>query len=372
MASDTHRFLLKGFALLPAVGLAVALAQSAPAPASAASGGDCAAADGAKFICDATNVEDLIAVPDTTWVIGSDLPSAAAPQGYLHLFDTQHNSVTRVKPSEIAIKPDTSRFPDCPGAPDMSVFAPHGVDLQKRGNGMWTLFVVNHGGREAVEMFDVDASQGTPQFAWVGCAVAPAHFWPDAVAVLPDGGMVVTSLWDPKDPKRVDKLTKGEPVGALDEWHASKGWSTVPGTEGMSGPNGVIATPDGKAVYLALWSGHEVVRISRGGGSPEVKRVKTDMLTDNLRWAPDGSIFVGGQTTTVEKVLDCFESKQVNCDVPWRIDRMDPKTLKSRMLIKPGVYGKLGAGTGAIEVGNELWVSTFRADRIGRFALQSM
>ena len=57
----------------------------------------------------------------------------------------------------------------------------------------------------------------------------------------------------------------------------------------------------------------------------------------------------------------------VNCNVPFKIYSVDPKTLKLTDVVKSGVYGVFGAGTGAIRVSNEIWVSSFRADRIGIF-----
>jgi DNA-binding beta-propeller fold protein YncE len=232
------------------------------------------------------------------------------------------------------------------------------------------LYAVNHGGREAVEVFNVDLSGSAPKFTWTGCVVAPKGFWPDAVAAIP-GGMVVTSLWDPTDADRVKKLSSGQPVGGLDSWFPGKGWAPVPGAEGMSGPNGVIVSPDGKKVFVALWSGKEVARIDVGQNPPKVDTVQTGILTDNVRWSPDGKqIFVGGQATTVPKVLECFESSATNCNVPFKIYRMNPETMKLTTIVPSGVYGVMGAGTGAIQVGKTIWVSSFRADRIGIFPLK--
>ena len=73
------------------------------------------------------------------------------------------------------------------------------------------LYAINHGGRESVEVFAVDLSQKKPKFTWTGCVVAPEGFWPDAVASVPGGGIVVTSLWDPTDPDRLNKLSNGQP-----------------------------------------------------------------------------------------------------------------------------------------------------------------
>ncbi|MFL5286701.1 MAG: hypothetical protein ACJ8AW_38440 [Rhodopila sp.] len=338
--------------------------SGAVGPVMAAAPTHCGPADGATFICGVTNVEDFAIVPGTSWLIGSDL-AAAGEQGFLYVFDTKSKSVTPVKPDEIAIEQDKTKYDTCPGAPDWKVFGPHGLDLTGDGQER-TLYAVNHGGRESVEVFKMNLSKGRPSFTWTGCVVAPPHFWPDAVAALPDGGMIVTSLWDPTDPHRMDKLKNGEPVGALDEWQHGKGWSEVPSSQGMSGPNGVIVSKDGHEVYVALWSGQAVARISRGGGAAKREEVKTGFLTDNLRWgADDNSIFVGGQTAPVQKVIECFESKDVNCtQVTFQIDAMNPKTLKLTQVVKSGSYGVLGAGTGAVQIGNEIWVSTFRGDRV--------
>lgn len=348
--------------------LATFIASLLVQPAQAAAGVECSPAKGVSFICGVTNVEDFAPVPGTKWVVGSDLSTASAPQGYLYLFDTAKRSVTAIQPSEIAIKPDKKTYPDCPGPVDMKVFGPHGLDLTRTGGTHRVLYAVNHGGRESVEVFNVDLSRARPKFTWTGCVVAPKGFWPDAVASMPGGGMVVTSLWDPTDPDRVNKLSAGQPVGGLDSWYPGKGWAPVPGTAGMSGPNGVIVSADGKQVYLALWSGKQVARIDLSQSPPKVDTAPTGILTDNVRWSPSGAeIFVGGQDATVKQVLDCFESSAVNCNVPFRIYRMNPATLKLTEIVKSGVYGVMGAGTGAIQVGDKIWVSSFRADRIGIF-----
>ena len=354
-----------------AAGIAALLcAAPAHAQAPAQQRLSCAPAKGANFICGVNNVEDFAPIPHTRWVIGSDL-AAPNTQGTLYLFDTTIRTAKPVEPASIAIKQDDKTYPDCPGAPDWKVFGPHGLDLTRAAGSHPTLYAVNHGGRESVEVFTVDLTKETPAFTWVGCVIAPPKFWPDAVASLPDGGIVVTSLWDPTDPDRLNKLSNGQPVGGLDEWHSGKGWSPVPGTEGMSGPNGVIASADGKEIYLALWSGKELARISRGPGKPKVEKVPTGILSDNVRWSPDDKhIFAGGQDATVKQVLDCFESSAVNCDVPTKVYEVDPKTLKLTTLVKSGVYGVFGAGTGAIEIGNYLWVSSFRSDRIAIFPMK--
>jgi len=353
---------------LKAAALTAVLGVWATAPSDAAPNAACSPVKGAKFICGVTNVEDFAPVPNSKWVIGGDLAAASHPQGHLYLFNTSNHTAMAVKPSEIAIKPDKQAYPDCPGPYDPKTFGPHGVDLTRGGGAHRILYAVNHGGRESVEVFNVDLSKGKPAFTWVGCMVASKGFWPDAVASLPDGGVMVTSLWDPTDPDKMNKLSNGQSVGALDAWHPEKGWSQVPGTEGMSGPNGVIVSPDGKQVYIAAWSGRKLVHVNLASDPPKVDSVGTGILTDNVRWGPsDRSILVGGQDATVKQVLTCFESNAVNCNVPFRIYSADPETLKLTDVVPSGVYGVFGADTGAIEIGNEIWVSSFRSDRVGIF-----
>jgi hypothetical protein len=327
----------------------------------------CGAGDGTVgAICGVTDVEDLIALTGTRWIVGSALPGPDVPVPALYLFDSKSRAVTPVKAADIAVKQDKKAYPQCSAAPNFAGFASHGLDYRARRGGGGDLYVVNHGGREAVEVFDVDTKADVPKLTWIGCVPAPDHFWPDAVAALPDGGMVVTSLWDPQDAGRVDKLAASKPVGSLGEWHADKGWKMI-GPADMSGPNGVIASPNGRMVYVALWTGRKVLRIDRKTG--KTKDVAVDYLADNLRWdVPGRSFFLGGQAVTVGEALTCFASKDKNCNVPTSLDRIDAKSLTRQTIVAKGTLGGMGAGTGAIRVGDELWVTTFRADRIARIA----
>jgi DNA-binding beta-propeller fold protein YncE len=179
--------------------------------------------------------------------------------------------------------------------------------------------------------------------------------------------MVISSLWNPQDPERLAKLRAGAPVGSLFEWSPRTGIRELEETKVLSGPNGVIASPDGKFVFVAVWSGKAVARIDRSGPKPKVDEVETGFLTDNLRWSPNGRrIYAGGQATSVDTVLACFENTTVvNCpNVPFQIDSLDPKTLMLRPIIPATTLGEMGLGTGAIKVGGNYWISTARGDRI--------
>ena len=55
------------------------------------------------------------------------------------------------------------------------------------------LAVVNHGGREAIELFAISFERG-PTLEWRGCVPMPEGLMANDVAWLPDGGFVVTNF----------------------------------------------------------------------------------------------------------------------------------------------------------------------------------
>src|SRR5258708_28644717 len=57
--------------------------------------GDCSPINGDSFICGVTNVEDLILVPNTKWVIGSGFTDQVTTLNYLHLFDSEGKPALR-------------------------------------------------------------------------------------------------------------------------------------------------------------------------------------------------------------------------------------------------------------------------------------
>ncbi len=335
----------------------------------------------ANFILGVYNVEDMLQIPDTRWIVGSGLRAYNAgfvdnviKKNYLHVFDAETETGRQIEPEEIAILPDTGTYPDCK-PPDWETFGAHGIALSERKGDVVTLYAVNHGGREAVEVFKIDVSGDYPRFIWVGCLLVPSDGWPDAVAWLPDtDGVLVTAMSDPEDPKgALQKQMKGEPVGWVKEWNPKSGWRTLPGTEDFSAPNGIVVSKDGQTVWVAQSAGGRVSKVARGGSDPEVVHAKVDGPPDNLRWSADRrTIFVAVHTASPEE----FENQQIaaaktggNLLTTFNITRLDPDTMETEIYMPSGVYGVLGGGTTAIEVGDRLWVGSTKSDRIGIFDL---
>jgi hypothetical protein len=68
----------------------------------------------------------------------------------------------------------------------------HGLNIRPGANDHSTLYVVGHGGREAIEVFEVDASGERPVLTWNGCVIIPEGQEANSVASLSDGSLLVT------------------------------------------------------------------------------------------------------------------------------------------------------------------------------------
>jgi hypothetical protein len=108
-----------------------------------------------------------------------------------------------------------------------------------------------------------------------------------------------------------------------------------------------------------------VTRIDRTTG--EIATVDLGMLVDNLAWNQDGTkILAGGQTDTIEQGFACSGSSDINCKIHFAIYEIDPATMDKTLIIGPTILGYMGGGTGALQDGDNLWLTSYRSDRIAR------
>jgi sugar lactone lactonase YvrE len=330
-----------------AVVLSAELIAQAPPP--------CTAAGDIQFICGQQGPEDLVVVPGSQWVVAS----AYGGSGGINLVRVSDRRSIVAFPSDgEKVRFDSKAYVGCSGPPDRSSkakFLTHGLSLQAGKKSVHRLFVVAHGARESIEVFELDTAPATPVLTWIGCVVAPDPIGLNSVRWLPDGGFIATDFLarNISADSRAKMLT-GEKNGALWEWHANTGWVKVPGSE-AAGANGIEISEDGKTLYVAAWGSQSFFRLSRGQTAPKRDEVPLGFRVDNIRWAKDGSILASGQggtapgeqTTTVVKI--------------------DPKTLMITPVLKRPNVDAFGGGTVAVEIGKDLWVGSFRGDRIAVF-----
>jgi hypothetical protein len=332
----------------------------------------CSPVGNVGFICGPLNSADLVQVPGTTWIVGSGIAGGGAgTRGALHLIDSVDKFSKMLFPAgSPQVLWDKANYGDCPGPPDLAKFSAQGLDLSHADNETSTLYVVNHGGRQSIEFFALDIKEGEPTVVWIGCAVMPAGTWPHSVAPLPEGGMVVTSTYDPGDPRYRERLAAGAATGAVYEWHPHQGFTLVPGSR-LSGDKGIEVSRDGKWIYVTAWGGKAVARLERGKGAA-VKRdiLPAGFLVDNLRWAPGGQLIVAGQNAAAGEVLACTQSDAPRCTEPWRIDRWDTGAMTLKPVASEPGNPEFGDATVGLQIGADMFVGTFRGDRVAYFSLR--
>ena len=128
--------------------------------------------------------------------------------------------------------------------------------------------------------------------------------------------------------------------------HARPAGRRCPGSE-AAGANGVELSDDGKTLYVAAWGSQSFFRLSRGTTPPTRDEIPLGFRVDNIHWARDGSLFAVGQAGQ-----------------SWKAVKIDPRTLAVRDVVTQPDTPEFGAGTALVEVGDKLWVGSFRGNRI--------
>jgi hypothetical protein len=358
------------------IALALALAGSAAAARQQpAAPTNCDPSGPIRFVCGQAGPEDLVTVPGTAWLVAS----AYAGDGGLHLIDTKAGTSTRLFPTPaVTERLDRKTYDSCPGPLDAAAkakYQTHGLFLKPGGNGPHTLYVVYHGVRESVEVFELETRKNTPVLTWIGCAVAPDTVGLNAVVALPDGGFAATNF-DPRVPGGKGgfspALIAGENNGEVWEWHTGTGWKKVPGSE-AAGANGIEISPDGQWYYVAQWGNRSFMRISRGQTPVRRDQIPLGFRVDNVRWAPDGTLLVAGQGGDDNAVFGRRGAANAPPSVATStIGKIDPKTMTYRQIINYPTSPAVSAATVAVEVGNEFWTGTFRGDRVARYPVKGL
>ena len=328
---------------------------------------DCAPVGNARPVCGFQNPEDLAQLPESKQLVISQMGEMDGSEpGSLVFFAPASDAITPAFAGAEGGGAPNPGWGDsaCPGAPDAK-FSPHGIALARRPDGALQLLVVNHGGRESIELFEVTDAE-PPALTWRGCVVAPERAFLNDVAALPDGGFVTTHMF-PRDGGffTMVKGLLGLSTGWVYEWQPGAGFTQVPGSEGPM-PNGIEASPDGEVLYVDLYMGDEVRKLARKSG--ELLATAQIASPDNVLWSPDGSLLVASHNAPLNELFACGEIEAGACPFYYSILALDPDTLAPRALYE-NAGPPMGAGTAALRIGDELFVGTFKGDRIVRVPL---
>jgi hypothetical protein len=327
---------------------------------------ECSASGGLTFICGPQNAEDLVLVPQTHWVISS----AMGPAGGIYLIDSKRKTWRQIySDNPQRVRQDMATYGACPGAPAARTFTTHGLNIRTGKDGHSTLYVVGHGGREAIEVFDVDANKAEPELTWIGCVPMPDGLAANSVASFGDGSLVATVLMHPGN--TFADMFAGKPTGAVYEWSVgSSGFALVEGTE-LPGNNGIEVSSDEQEIFVASTGLRTLVTFSRSNPSTLLRSTRVlAFIPDNVHMAADGALLTAG-TNSAEK--GCADLNEENVDIEafascprgFIAARIDPQTMADADLAEAQANPSFSNATMALEVGDEVWIGTFAGDRIG-------
>ena len=330
----------------------------------AEAGDDCAAGGGITPICGFLAPEDLEAIPghDALLVGGFSLDNE---NGDLRVLDLATGEVDVIYPPdsgpELAAEDAPWGDPACPGPPDG--FAAHGIHLSENGEN-FTLLVVNHTSREAVEFFEVDETEGRFRAAWRGCVIVDEELWINDLAVLPSGGFVAShmmpreiagTLFDRPPNDRVES-------GYLVEWTRQGGWQRIAGTEGAL-PNGVQVSPDGTVLYNSHYLSDQVVAIERATG----KRLWTAPVhgaPDNLSTRPDGNLLVSTHTVSLREIRECLSKPAPFCGHGFTVHGIDVASGEAEQIFA-SEGPPFGGSTVSVQAGDTIYLGAYAGNRVG-------
>lgn len=336
-------------------------------------GGAARAQDGCEslgdvdFVCGPRNAEDLVLVPGTTWILASGMAPGAG-------FFSIDSSTGAWSPLEFQARHDASAYPNCRTPPPADEFESHGLNVRAGPRGRATLYVVGHGAREAIEVFDVDSTGSRPALAWRGCVPMPDGLAANSVASFADGSLVATVLFLPG--KTFADSIAMRPTGAVFKWSpGDSGFVLVQGTE-LPANNGIEVSADGREIYVASSGYQTVVAFSNTNPARELRTTQRLPITpDNVHLGTDGKLLTAGMANDVP---ECGGppgpqhdlERLSTCPRPTIALEIDPATMQTRVIAETPASPLFSNATMVLAIDDRFWIGTFRGDRIAHGPLR--
>lgn len=328
---------------------------------SAAQAPTCTPAGGLSFICGIQNPEDLVLVPNTRWMIASGM----APGSGLHLVDTQAKTASRLFAVGTAnARADKTKYASCPGPLDAKQALLHGLSLRAAPGGRYTIYATNHGGRESVEVFELDVSGAAPTATWIGCVLTPNNMALNSVAAFTDGSLVATVLIQPG--KTFADAFAQRDTGIVVAWApGEKLFRVLPGTE-LSANNGIETSPDDREFYVVSTTTKRVIAYSRAKpGAPLRTAQLKEFGPDNVRWTADNRLITAGMLDNEPACGGAPKTEEgIRCPRGYVVVTIDPKTMAVTEIARGPATPSFTGTAIAMRAGDDLWLGSFFADRL--------
>ncbi|WOJ96204.1 SMP-30/gluconolactonase/LRE family protein [Congregibacter brevis] len=352
-----------GSVAIGALSLLFALAYS-----KASTADECDGFGADDYLCGIPSAEDLVQVPESHWIIASGFALPPA----LSLIDSRNKvweplySNTRNRADH-----DEEQFSECPGAPDPTTLLTHGLDIISHGNGHSTLYAVGHGGREAIEVFDVYIAgpDSKPALTWIGCVLTPDGLEANSVAALRDGSLLATVPLE--EGQNFAAAMQGTVTGAAYHWSAKEGsWNRLD-TTAQPYANGIAVSADESEFYIASSGLANVTAYKLGEAMDAMWSTATlPVVPDNLHRNSEGQLITAGMVLEYPDCNPYNEQGEVelalfaSCPRPYKVLSLDPDSQAVSVVASNTASPVFSNVTMAVVVDGTLWVGTFGGDRI--------
>ena len=326
----------------------------------------CPPAGDLMFICGVQNPEDLVLVPDTSWIVASGM----APGSGLHAIDTRTKTARPVYAAGVAnVRSDRASYPQCPVPLHPRLAVLHGLTVKQAPEGRYTVYAVNHGGRESIEVFELDVNGALPVANWVGCIFMPAGVAATAVAAFNDGALLATAITLPG--KTLDDAFALKKTGAVFGWKpGDPAFHILPGTD-LPASNGIETSPDDREFFVVSSTLKRVFAYSRDRPGAALRAAQlTDFVPDNLHWV-DGRLLTAGVLDNVPSCGGPARSEEdLRCPRGYVVISIDPRVMAVREVARGSATPSFTGTAVGLRAGDEVWLGSFTADRIAYRALR--
>lgn len=339
------------------------------------------AAEPDQLICGFENVEDMVALPGSPWIIGSGIGDSYFQKGGLHLFHRETATGRKLVLDMAEGMKARAPYDACPGPADPEQFSAHGLGLKANADGTYNLYVVNHGGRESIEIFEVTPDARDPQIAWIGCIISPEKSTPNSVAARADGSIVMSASYAGDFPvpnfseiakngmaasaEDMEKAREAMKYGAVFSWSQGRGWAKVPNSA-LLGNNGIELSADGKWAYVDSWPGASVTHMPLEPGLGKAHEIKLSFHPDNIRYAYNGKLVATGHTASEQEIGACVMANNPHCAIDYRSAEIDPETYEVTDIFDGKGTRQFGVATIGLRTREALWLGSVRSNCIAR------
>jgi len=322
----------------------------------------CASRGELAFLCGAQRPEDVVRIPGTRWLIYSGFSNGAG----LKLVDTAARSMRPLR-YEVSDEHEKGAWPQCSTPPNNASFSTQGLSIRDLGHSQSRLHVVNHGGRESIEIFSIDARGAEPRFVWSGCVPMPSGLAANSVATFTDGTILTTVLTHPG--RTITDFWRGEITGAVYSWKPGEAtFRILPGTE-LPGNNGLETSRDEKEFFVIAFGWRSVVVFSRANPSQPLRRATAPgFMPDNIHWDAGKLLLAGMQYDEpacggIRKIID-GKADEMRCHRGYTVAQFDPQSMGFSVVAYAGPDPDFNGVSAASVVDGELWLASYQADRI--------